>query len=216
MGEKINLRKGGNVNLSKEFSGVTHFKVGLHWNFKDGKVFDLDAMAIMLNDRVENGGKVIDMGHVVAYFNNDPSRSDFDKVTFRNPDGSIGFKSSDDAVKSKGDCRDGKAAGEDEEIEFDLDKVDSRVKSILVLMSIYDLDNNGYCFGMVNGAGCSLYVGNAETAEISCDLTEDMSSGRTLEFVEFYRHNGEWKYKYIGELGSDKIDEELRKFGIPC
>ena len=44
----INLVKGQNINLSKEFKGQTKFKVGLRWDATQGLLgeeFDLDSFA---------------------------------------------------------------------------------------------------------------------------------------------------------------------------
>lgn len=212
----VKLRKGENVNLGKQFVGETKFTVNLGWDFKEGKSIDLDVMALLLNDRVDNGGKVIDMDYFVGYPSNDPERDNYDKITFRNPDGTIGFQDPKGAVKHSGDCRDGKKQGVDESIKIDFSKMDPRVKSILVLVSIYDLENTGLNFGMVKNANCSLVVGDSDIPSLVYDLTEDMSGVKNLEFVEIYLHGNEWKIKALAERGDDSIETELKKFGVPC
>lgn len=214
----VKLRKGESINLNKTFTGETKFVVGLSWDFKDNsKAIDLDVMALLLNDKVDNGGKVIDMDYLVGYPSNDPSRENFDKITFRNPDGTIGFQDPKGACKHSGDCRDGKKEGIDEMIAIDFNKMDPRVKSVLVLVSIYDIDNTGLNFGQVKNANCSLFTGTStDIPSLVYDLTEDMSGVRNLEFVEIYQHNNEWKMKALGERGDDSIEVELKKFGVPC
>lgn len=214
----VKLRKGENVNLGKTFEGETKFMIGLGWDFKEGsKPCDLDVMALLLDDRVDNGGKVINMDYFVGYPSNDPNRENFEKITFRNPDGTIGFQDPNGACKHSGDCRDGKKNGIDESIKIDFSKMDERVKSVLLLVSIYDLDNTGMNFGMVKNANCSLFVGeNSDVPSLVYDLTEDMSGVRNLEFVEIYLHNNEWKIKALAERGDDSIETELKKFGVPC
>lgn len=46
----VSLSKGGNVNLSKEATGLSEVIVGLGWDPRatDGSAFDLDASAFML------------------------------------------------------------------------------------------------------------------------------------------------------------------------
>jgi tellurium resistance protein TerD len=63
----INLEKGQKINLEKEAPGVTKYAIGMGWDPRatDGKDFDLDAMAFMLNA----DGKVTGQNDVI-FFNN--------------------------------------------------------------------------------------------------------------------------------------------------
>ncbi len=214
----VNLIKGQNINLSKTFGAAqVKYGIGLSWDVGEA-TYDLDAMALLLDKKSEDGGKVINDDFVCAYFNNDRSRANFDKITFGLPGGGIGFQSIDGSVKSYGDNRTGEGDNDDEKLELDLSKVDPRVKSILVLVNIYtdDLEASTPNFGQVKNAAVRLYKGDSDIPELVFELSEDFSTERNLEFVEIYNHNGEWKFKALKKGTNLSFPEELRKFGISC
>ena len=213
----INLVKGQNINLSKEFKGQSKFKIGLRWDAttnSNGEEFDLDSFAFELTDKVGNGGKVVSLDHMAAYFNGtDPGRANFDKITFRNPNGTLGFKSIDGACKLLGDARTGDVSenDDDEVIELDLSKVDPRTKSILIAVNIYS--PGGSNFGQVKNPVVSIYKDNSDISEISYDLLEDYSRFTCIFAVEIYNHSGDWKIGALG-VGKENWEDELTKLGI--
>ena len=213
----VKLVKGQNINLTRQFNGQTKFRVGLSWD-TGAQTFDLDAIALLLTDKVDAGGKVPNEDFAAAYFNNDPDRPNYQKITFQTPSGNVGFQSIDGSVKSFGDNRTGEGSGDDETIELDLSKVDPRVKSILILVTIYTEDDptKNFNFGMVKNAMVKLYEGNSDVPALCFELSEDFSTEHNLEFVEVYLHNNEWKFKALGNGNNNTFAEELKKFGIPC
>ena len=213
----VKLVKGQNINLTRQFNGQTKFRVGLLWD-TGAQTFDLDAIALLLTDKVDAGGKVPNEDFAAAYFNNDPDRPNYQKITFQTPSGNVGFQSIDGSVKSFGDNRTGEGSGDDETIELDLSKVDPRVKSILILVNIYTEDDptKNFNFGMVKNAMVKLYEGNSDVPALCFELSEDFSTEHNLEFVEVYLHNNEWKFKALGNGNNNTFAEELKKFGIPC
>lgn len=213
----VKLVKGQNINLTRQFNGQTKFRVGLSWD-TGAQTFDLDAIALLLTDKVDSGGKVPNEDFAAAYFNNDPDRPNYQKITFQTPSGNVGFQSIDGSVKSFGDNRTGEGSGDDETIELDLSKVDPRVKSILILVNIYTEDDptKNFNFGMVKNAMVKLYEGNSDVPALCFELSEDFSTEHNLEFVEVYLHNNEWKFKALGNGNNNTFAEELKKFGIPC
>ena len=213
----VKLVKGQNINLTRQFNGQTKFRVGLSWD-TGAQTFDLDAIALLLTDKVDSGGKVPNEDFAAAYFNNDPDRPNYQKITFQTPSGNVGFQSIDGSVKSFGDNRTGEGSGDDETIELDLSKVDPRVKSILILVNIYTEDDptKNFNFGMVKNAVVKLYEGNSDVPALCFELSEDFSTEHNLEFVEVYLHNNEWKFKALGNGNNNTFAEELKKFGIPC
>ena len=213
----VKLVKGQNINLTRQFNGQTKFRVGLSWD-TGAQTFDLDAIALLLTDKVDSGGKVPNEDFAAAYFNNDPDRPNYQKITFQTPSGNVGFQSIDGSVKSFGDNRTGEGSSDDETIELDLSKVDPRVKSILILVNIYTEDDptKNFNFGMVKNAVVKLYEGNSDVPALCFELSEDFSTEHNLEFVEVYLHNNEWKFKALGNGNNNTFAEELKKFGIPC
>ena len=208
----INLVKGENINLSKEFGGETKWRLGLSWDLPNngGENVDLDSFAFCLNDRYEDGGKIVSIDHIAAYFNANGANKE--KTTFINKNGGLGFKSIDDCVKLLGDNRTGEGEGDDEVIEMDLSKADPRTKSILLAVNIYSPE--GINFGMVKNSMCKLYKKDSDVPELCYELKEDYSRFNCLVVAELYQRNGEWKIQALGE-GETNFEDFLRKIGIP-
>ena len=187
----ISLQKGGNVNLSKEAPGMKKMLVGLGWSMRstDGDAFDLDGSVFLLGA----GGKV---------------RSDADFVFYNQN------KSSDGSVVHSGDNRTGEGEGDDESITVELDKVPADVEKIAVCVTIHDAEARRQNFGMVASAyvRCVDAVSNVEVARY--DLSEDASVEAAMIFGEIYRHNGEWKFKAIGQGFQGGLGPMAKNFGV--
>jgi tellurium resistance protein TerD len=172
----VSLKKGGNVNLSKEAPGLTNATVGLGWKPRvtDGKAFDLDASVYLLKE----DGKV---------------RSDADFIFYGNK------KSLDGSVVHQGDNRNGEGEGDDEAVKIDLSKVPEDVKKIVFAVTIHEAEQNGQNFGQVGDAYVRV-VNDAGEVEIArFDLSEDSAEQTAMIFGEMYRNGGDWKFKAIGE-----------------
>ena len=187
----ISLQKGGNVNLSKEAPGMKKMLVGLGWSMRstDGDAFDLDGSVFLLGA----GGKV---------------RSDADFVFYNQN------KSSDGSVVHSGDNRTGEGEGDDESVTIELDKVPADVEKIAVCVTIHDAEAKRQNFGMVASAyvRCVDAVSNVEVARY--DLSEDASVEAAMIFGEIYRHNGEWKFKAIGQGFKGGLGPMAKNFGV--
>ena len=187
----ISLQQGGNVNLSKEAPGMKKMLVGLGWSMRstDGDAFDLDGSVFLLGA----GGKV---------------RSDADFVFYNQN------KSSDGSVVHSGDNRTGEGEGDDESVTIELDKVPADVEKIAVCVTIHDAEAKRQNFGMVASAyvRCVDAVSNVEVARY--DLSEDASVEAAMIFGEIYRHNGEWKFKAIGQGFQGGLGPMAKNFGV--
>jgi len=172
----ISLSKGGNVNLSKTAPGLSNVLVGLGWDARatDGAGFDLDGSAFLLNA----SGKV---------------RSDADFIFYNNKRSPCG------SVEHTGDNTTGAGDGDDESLKVALDKVPADVQRISFSVTIHDAEARRQNFGMVSSAYIRVVnaAGGAEIARF--DLSEDASTETAMTFGELYKHNGEWKFKAIGQ-----------------
>lgn len=195
----VNLTKGQNVNLTK---GVQNVKVGLSWDANDnsGNDFDLDVIAIELNDK---NGKAVGDDFLVFY--NSSCKTSDGKPTDPNK-----------AVVHSGDNRTGAGDGDDEVISVDFSKLDPRVNAILFVINIYDARNHNQNFGQVKNPKARLYYSDANIADIVYELDEDFSTQTTMEFCMLYKHNDEWKFKAIGDANCNDLISELSKYGIPA
>ncbi len=187
----ISLQKGGNVNLSKEAPGLSKILIGLGWDVRatDGADFDLDGSAFLLSA----SGKV---------------RSNADFVFYNQS------KSDNGAVEHTGDNRTGAGDGDDEAIIINLPAVPADVEKIAITVTIHDADARRQNFGQVSSAfiRCVNADTNVEIARF--DLSEDASVETAMIFGEVYRHNGEWKFKAIGQGFKGGLAALAQHFGV--
>lgn len=187
----ISLTKGGNVSLSKEELGLSKILIGLGWDERatDGTEFDLDASAFML----ASSGKVRDDSGFIFYNN---------------------LVSSDGSIEHTGDNLTGEGDGDDEEIKVHLDAVPADVQKIAVAVSIHDYDIRNQNFGMMSNAYIRI-VNDATNREIArYDLAEDYSVETALIIGEVYRHNGEWKFRAVGQGFKGGLAPLATHFGV--
>ncbi len=172
----ISLQKGGNVSLSKASPNLRKVLIGLGWDARStsGDDFDLDASVFM----VGSNGKV---------------RSDADFIFYNQ------LRSTCGSVEHTGDNRTGAGDGDDESIKVVLAQVPAGIERLVVAVTIHDADARRQNFGMVRGAYIRLVNMEDDTEIVRFDLTEDASVETAMVFGEVYRHNGEWKFRAVGQ-----------------
>ena len=187
----LSLQKGGNLSLSKAAPNLTNILIGLGWDVRttDGAAFDLDASLFMVSDT----GKV---------------RSDADFIFYNQAKSSCG------SVEHTGDNRTGAGDGDDESIKVDLVNVPANVSRLIVTVTIHDAQLRQQSFGQVGGAFMRV-INAADNSEIArFDLSEDYSTETAMIFGEVYRHNGEWKFKAIGQGYSGGLAAMCQQYGV--
>ena len=187
----VSLSKGGNVSLSKEEPGLAKVLIGLGWDTRttDGADFDLDASAFLLTS-------------------SDKVRSDGDFIFYNN------LKSTDGSVEHTGDNRTGEGDGDDEALTVDLARVPADVQKVAVAVTIHEGEGRRQSFGMVSNAFIRV-VNDATGREISrYDLAEDASTETAMIFGEVYRHNGEWKFRAVGQGYKGGLGPLARNYGV--
>lgn len=187
----ISLSKGGNLSLSKTDPTLTKLLIGLGWDERatSGQDFDLDASAFLLTST----GKV---------------RGDHDFIFYNQ------LKSADGAVEHTGDNRTGLGDGDDEVIKVDLTRVAPDVEKIAITVTIHDAQIRNQNFGQV--ANAFIRVVNEQTGSevVRFDLAEDYSVETAMVFGEVYRHNGEWKFRAVGQGYSGGLAAMCHQYGI--
>lgn len=172
----LSLKKGGNISLSKTVPNLKNVLIGLGWDARssDGEDFDLDASLFMVGEN----GKV---------------RSDADFIFYNQTSSTCG------SVEHTGDNRTGEGDGDDESLIVKLDKVPSVIQRLVIAVTIHDADLRKQSFGQVRDAFVRI-VNQDNDAEVTrFDLSEDYSTETAMIFGEVYRHNGEWKFKAVGQ-----------------
>jgi tellurium resistance protein TerD len=187
----ISLNKGGNVSLSKTDPGLRKILIGLGWDARstDGADFDLDASAFLLgaNGKVPNDAAFI-------FYNN--------------------LVSSDGSVEHTGDNRTGAGDGDDEAMKVALDRVPETIQTVAITVTIHDAAARGQSFGQVKNAFIRI-VNDETNREIArYDLSEDYSTETAMVFGEVYRHNGEWKFRAVGQGYSGGLAAMCAQYGI--
>lgn len=187
----VSLTKGQNVSLSKTDPSLKKVLIGLGWDARatDGADFDLDASVFMCGEN----GKIVSDNYFIFYNN------------LRSPCGS---------VEHTGDNLTGDGNSDDETIIVDLEKVPSNIKSVFVTVTIHDAEARKQNFGQVSNAFVRLvnYENNQEVVRF--DLSEDYSTETAMVFGEVYRHNGEWKFRAIGQGYSGGLYALCQQYGV--
>ncbi|WP_407304547.1 TerD family protein [Acinetobacter sp.] len=187
----ISLNKGGNLSLSKTDPSLNQVLIGLGWDARatDGADFDLDASAFLLaaNDKVR--------GETDFIFYNQT----------RSPEGS---------VEHTGDNRTGAGDGDDEAVKIDLSKVPADVQKIAITVTIHDAETRGQNFGQVQNAFIRVINNQTNVEIVRFDLNEDYSTETAMIFGELYRHNGEWKFRAVGQGYNGGLRAMCGQYGI--
>jgi tellurium resistance protein TerD len=187
----VSLKKGGNLNLSKESPGLSKITVGLGWSARQtfGAAFDLDASAFLLKEN----GRV---------------RGDTDFIFYNQ------LESTCHSVAHTGDNRTGEGDGDDEAIQVDLDKIPSAIQRVVFTTTIFDHQSRNQNFGQIEDAYIRV-VDEMSGREIArYDLSEDSSTETAMIFGEIYRHNGDWKFRAVGQGFAGGLGEMAKNYGV--
>ncbi|MFY5844331.1 TerD family protein [Acinetobacter baumannii] len=187
----ISLNKGGNLSLSKTDPNLVRVLIGLGWDERatDGAAFDLDASAFLLTAT----GKV---------------RGDHDFIFYNQ------LKSQDSSVEHTGDNRSGQGDGDDETILVNLSKVAPEVEKIAITVTIHDAQTRGQNFGQIANAFIRVVNQDTNVEVVRFDLAEDYSTETAMVFGEVYRHNGEWKFRAVGQGYAGGLAAMCQQYGI--
>ena len=187
----ISLTKGQNISLSKTDPSLKNVLVGLGWDARstDGQDFDLDASVFMATEN----GKVPSDRHFIFY------------NQLVSPCG---------GVEHTGDNLTGDGDGDDESVIVQLDKVESNIKSLFITVTIHDAEARRQNFGQVSNAFVRIVNNDASDEIVRFDLSEDYSTETAMVFGEIYRHNGEWKFRAIGQGYTGGLYSLCQQYGV--
>ena len=187
----LSLSKGGNLSLTKTDPNLNKLLIGLGWDERatSGAEFDLDASIFLLGA----DGRV---------------RGDHDFIFYNQ------LKSDNGAVEHTGDNRSGQGDGDDETVKINLSLIPADVEKIVITVTIHDAQVRNQNFGQV--ANAFIRVVNDETGNevVRFDLAEDYSIETAMVFGEVYRHNGEWKFRAVGQGYSGGLAAMCGQYGI--
>ena len=171
----LNLKKNDILNLAKKNPGLKKVILGAGWDVASGgQDFDLDIAAFLLNAN----GKVQNIPDDVIFFNNMQGQG----------------------IYLEGDNRTGAGEGDDERIRIDLESIPAHVQKIVFVVTIHEAQAKRQTFGMVENSYVRLLDEENNEREICrFNLKENGSTVTSVIFFFFYKQNGEWQFKAIGE-----------------
>lgn len=188
----VSLQKGGNVSLSKVAPGLKKARLALAWAARstDGQDFDLDVSLFLVGA-------------------NGKCRSDRDFIFYNQK------VSSDGSIVHAGDNLTGSTDGTDgEKVEIALADVPQDIQKVVAVITIHDALARSQTFGQVLGAGVKLLDAITDAEVVSFDLSEDYSTETAMIMCELYRHNGDWKFKAVGQGFAGGLQSACSQFGI--
>jgi tellurium resistance protein TerD len=182
------MKRGANVALTREIPGLTGLVVGVSWNAgAESALADNLVMAAILCDAAD---RALSDEHFV-FFNQ-----------LCSPDLSV--------QKLQ------QALGTDkEQIEIDLAQVPAVVERIVVVLYINDGPAQHRTLGQLRS--CEVRILDlADNRELvrSEDLAPGLDGETALSLGEVYRHNGDWKFKVLGQGYSKGIAGIAADYGL--
>lgn len=189
----FNLVKGENINLSKEIPNLKSVIVEICWNLDDehqkGK-FDLDVGAFLL----KNDGKV---------------RNDLDFIFYNC------------LKENENDCvihqwKDIKKIVDREVFKVDFAKIPEEIFKIPFTLTIYKGEKRDQNFKHLTKA--LIRIINAENGKEIANyvIQEKVDAIVSMIFAELYCHNGDWKFKAIGQGFTKGMSTLEEHFGVGC
>lgn len=168
----INLQKGQKIDI-----GLSKISVGLGWkpNEGTGAQFDLDASAIMIDS-----SRHIPVEENFIFYGNLDSP---DKALHHTGDDPTGGNSEE---------------GDDETIQIDLTKVDTKIQEILFVVTIDKCVERKQNFGQVRDSYIRIVDDSSGQEIAKYELGEDFSVETGIEFGRLYKKDGKWKFEASG------------------
>jgi tellurium resistance protein TerD len=182
------MKRGANASLTREVPNLKGLVVGVKWNVgSETALGDNLTMATIL---CGVDGRALSDQHFVF----------FNQLT--SPDLSV-----QQLTEALG--------GDQEQIEIDLNSVPAQVDRIVVFVYVNDGPAQKRTLGQLRS--CVVRVlnldGNAELVR-SEELANGVQSETALALGEVYRHNGEWKFKVLGQGYSKGIAGIASDYGL--
>lgn len=81
-------------------------------------------------------------------------------------------------------------------------------------MTIHDAEARRQNFGQVQNAFIRIVNNVSQHEIVRFDLNEDYSTETAMVFGELYRHNGEWKFRAVGQGYAGGLRMMCHQYGI--
>lgn len=169
------LVRGQKVELTKADPALETVKIGLGWDAGNkGEVYDLDAVALLINE----SGQLARKENLVFYNN---------------------LSGGNASVRLTKDNRTGAGEGDDEQISIDLKNVPPGIKKIAIAITIHEAGAKNQDFSQISNAYA--HIQNERTGKELCryELDKEFLKDSAIIIGEVYLHNGGWKFSALGQ-----------------
>ena len=183
------MRRGSNVALTREVPGLRHIVVGVSWNTGGERVLEDNlVMATLLCDASR---RALTEDHFVFF--NQLSTPELSVTQLEHALG-----------------------GDKEQVEIDLELVPADVAYIVVVVYLNDGTAPRRSLGQLREIGVRVLnlTGNVELVR-SENLAPALDAETALVLGEVYRHNGDWKFKVVGDGYAIGITGIASDYGLP-
>jgi tellurium resistance protein TerD len=182
------MRRGANVELTREIRGLTGVILGVAWNAGPETV--LDASMVMATILCDANSKALSDEHFVFF--NQLSTPD---LSTHQLDVALG--------------------GDKEQVEVDLPTVPAEVERIVIAVYVNEGPGSKRTLGQLRS--CVVRVlnrdGNRELVR-SEDLSAGLSAETALALGELYRHDTGWKFKVLGQGYAGGVSALAKDYGL--
>ncbi len=183
------LRKGQKSALvSVDGQNLEVFKMGFFWGVANPS-YDIDVECFMLGEN----GKVLGDDWFVFY------------SSLVSPDGAVAYSGTE---------TDPQLPEDNKVLAVDLQRVDSRVKKIVFVMTIDRAKELGLNFSGVRSAGSHVVDCRGGAEVYRFELTEYYETVTSMVIGEIYRHNGQWKFNPVGDGTASDLAELCKSYGV--
>ncbi len=85
---------------------------------------------------------------------------------------------------------------------------------IAITVTIHDAESRRQNFGQIANAFIRVVNEDTNAEIVRFDLAEDYSTETAMIFGEIYRHNGEWKFRAVGQGYAGGLAAMCGQFGL--
>lgn len=188
----ISLEKGSRIDLTKTNANLTNLHFGLGWDVAGSGLGGL-VKGLFGGSSASQGSIDLDASVIVL----DDQKRVIDTVYFGNLRGA--------GISHSGDNRTGAGDGDDEVITVNIPGLSPAASSLVLTINSF----TGQTFNNVANAHCRIL--NKDTGEVLATYNLSAQGSHTAVVIgSLYKHNGEWKFRAIGELAHGRTAGDLK------
>lgn len=95
-----------------------------------------------------------------------------------------------------------------------LDQVETTVQKIIFTVTIYNAEDNGHNFGILNGAKIRVVNFHNNQELLNYNMSEEFDLETAMIFGELYRYKNDWKFRAVGQGFEGGLSTMAEIFGV--